>query len=136
MRIVWLACVFLATSAGAAPAPVASVPPATAVVAAGGVVGRRVLGPDGQEIGRLVDVLVDPEGQVRAAVIDLGGFLGVGTRRIAVDWSDLTFPPAGKPGDMQLDLEAAQIASAPVYTDQTKPANVVQPSAGLPANGH
>jgi hypothetical protein len=105
-------------------------------VAASGVVGRRVLGPDGQEIGRLVDILVDAEGQARAAVIDLGGFLGVGTRRIAVDWTDLTFPAPGKPGDIQIDLQAAQIASAPVYTDQTMPATVVQPSAGLPANGH
>ena len=46
-------------------------------------------------MGRIVDVLVDRRGQVRAAIIDFGGFLGVGSRKIAVDWSALHFPPPG-----------------------------------------
>ena len=44
-------------------------------------------------MGRIVDVLVDRSGQVRAAIIDFGGFLGVGSRKIAVDWNALHFPP-------------------------------------------
>jgi hypothetical protein len=47
-------------------------------------------------MGRIVDVVVDRTGQVRAAVIDLGGFLGVGSRKIAVDWNALSFPPPGE----------------------------------------
>jgi len=104
-----------------------SVPAPTAKVAASGIVGRPVMGPDGKEIGRLVDVLVDAGSNPRAVVIDFGGFLGVGIRRIAVNWSDLTFPPTGGNGDIRLDLSAEQIKSAPAYTDQTKPASVVQP---------
>ena len=46
-------------------------------------------------MGRVVDIVVDSAGQVRAAVIDFGGFLGVGSRKIAVDWNALHFPPAG-----------------------------------------
>src|SRR6266849_2785320 len=37
------------------------------------------------------DVLVDRSGIVRAAVIDFGGFLGVGSRKIVVDWNALHF---------------------------------------------
>ncbi len=113
------------------PAPAKPAPPPppapTAKVAASGILGRKVLGPDGKEIGSVVDVLVDAGSNPRAVVIDFGGFLGVGTRRIAVNWSDLTFPPTGSDADIKLDLTAEQISSAPPYTDQTKPASVVQP---------
>jgi len=92
-----------------------------------------VLGPDDKEIGRVVDVLVDAGSNPRAAVIDVGGFLGVGARRIAVNWSDLTFPPTGSATDIKLDLTSAQISSAPAYTDQTQPAKVVEPPPLKPA---
>jgi hypothetical protein len=123
----------LALAPGLAPAmakdpPPASQPPApTTKIAAAGILGRNVAGPDGKVIGRVVDVLVDAGSNPRAAVIDFGGFLGVGTRRVAVNWSDLTFPPTGTDTDIKLDLTADQIRSAPTYTDQTKPASVVQP---------
>jgi sporulation protein YlmC with PRC-barrel domain len=118
----------------------AKTPAPTATVAASGILGRKVLGPDGKEIGRVVDVLVDAGSNPRAAVIDVGGFLGLGMRRIAVNWSDLTFPPTGSDTDIKLDLTSAQISSAPAYTDQTQPAKVVEPPplkpAAPPAPGH
>src|SRR5262249_50857755 len=42
------------------------------------ILGRRVLSSTGEDMGRVVDIVVDRSGQVRAAVIDFGGFLGVG----------------------------------------------------------
>ena len=119
-----------AQTPGAPPAKPDLPPAPTLNVAAGGILGRTVIDPGGQAIGRVVDVLVDPGGNPRAAVIDFGGFLGVGSRRIAVNWSDLNFPPVSAtsaPGNIKLDLTAEQIMSAPEYTDQTKPAAVVQP---------
>ena len=112
-----------APSAASAAAPVQR-------IAAGGILGRTVVGPDNQAIGRVVDVLVDAGSNPRAAVIDFGGFMGVGSRRIAVNWSDLSFPPVsslGTDSDIKLDLNAEQIMTAPEYTDQTKPAAVVEP---------
>src|SRR5580700_2061325 len=52
-----------------------------------GILGRDVRGAADENMGRIVDVLVDPSGQARAAVIDFGGFLGVGSRKIAVAWN-------------------------------------------------
>ena len=57
-----------------------------------GILGREVLSATGEDMGRIVDVLVDRGGQVRAAIIDFGGFLGVGSRKIAVEWNALRFP--------------------------------------------
>jgi hypothetical protein len=69
-------------------------------------------------MGRIVDVLVDRAGQVRAAIIDFGGFLGVGSRKIAVDWSALHFPEPGKPGQrITLELNRDQVNTAPEYKD-------------------
>ena len=56
-----------------------------------GVLGKKVVGPDGKDLGLVVDVIVATDGHPSAAVIDFGGFLGVGSRKIAVDWSILRF---------------------------------------------
>jgi hypothetical protein len=83
-----------------------------------GVLGRDVRSAADENMGRIVDVLVDREGQVRAAIIDFGGFLGVGSRKIAVDWSALHFPPPGKPDTtIALDLTRDQVKAAPEYKD-------------------
>ena len=44
-----------------------------------------------RNVGRIVDLLIDPNGAVEAAVVEFGGFLGIGTRKIAIEWSALGF---------------------------------------------
>jgi PRC-barrel domain len=83
-----------------------------------GILGRSVLGAADENMGRIVDVIVDHSGRVRAAVIDFGGFLGVGSRKIAVDWSALHFPPPGQPNaKISLDLTRDQVKAAPEYQE-------------------
>ena len=83
-----------------------------------GILGRQVLGAADENMGRIVDVIVDHGGRVRAAVIDFGGFLGVGSRKIAVDWSALHFPPPGQPNaKISLDLARDQVKAAPEYQE-------------------
>jgi hypothetical protein len=79
------------------------------------VLGKIVRSSTGEDMGRLVDVVVDHDGQPRAAIIDFGGFLGIGTRKIAVDWRALNFAPAGKPGTITVDLTRNQVRVAPEY---------------------
>lgn len=83
-----------------------------------GILGRQVLGAADENMGRIVDVIVDHSGRVRAAVIDFGGFLGVGSRKIAVDWTALHFPPPGQPNaKISLDLTRDQVKAAPEYQE-------------------
>ncbi|HEX8829260.1 MAG TPA: PRC-barrel domain-containing protein [Xanthobacteraceae bacterium] len=85
---------------------------------AGGVLGREVLSAANENMGRVVDVIVDHSGRVRAAIIDFGGFLGVGSRKIAVEWNALHFPPPGQPdAKISLDLTRDQVKAAPEYQD-------------------
>jgi sporulation protein YlmC with PRC-barrel domain len=81
-----------------------------------GILGKEVRSAAGEDMGRIVDIVVDRAGQVRAAVIDFGGFLGVGSRKIAVDWSSLTFPPPGdKAGRVALEFTRDQVKAGPEY---------------------
>lgn len=82
---------------------------------AGGIIGMQVRSASGADMGRIVDLVVDRAGQVRAAVIDFGGFLGVGSRQIAVDWNALHFPPTGKMDQLVVDLDRNQLKLAPIY---------------------
>ena len=81
------------------------------------ILGKKVLGPAGEDLGRVVNVLVDEAGRTRAAVIDFGGFLGVGSRKIAVDWNALHFEPNDKSGKITLDLTQNQVKAAPEYQE-------------------
>lgn len=103
------------------PIPVTKMP-ADKVVA---VLGQPVVGPLGTTVGRMVDVLVGKDGLPEAAVIDFGGFLGVGSRKIAVHWNTLHFNPGDAKYPIVLDLMPAQIKAAPSYKGETKPAPVV-----------
>ncbi len=90
-----------------------------------GILGEPVRGPAGEDMGMIVDVLVDAEGHPRAAVIDFGGFLGVGSRKIAVDWQELNFRPADRAGRVLLSLGRAEVQAAPEYKPKGQPAAVV-----------
>jgi sporulation protein YlmC with PRC-barrel domain len=79
------------------------------------ILGKSVRSSAGEDMGRIVDIIVSRDGQVHAAIIDFGGFLGIGTRKIAVDWRALNFAPAGKPGSITLELTRDQVRLAPEY---------------------
>ncbi len=101
------------------PAP----PPSVTVIGARdahGMLGRDVRSPTEEDMGRIVDVIVDRDGVVRAAVVDFGGFLGVGSRKIVVDWNALHFGQiANKSDSITLELTKQQVAAAPEYKEDT-----------------
>jgi PRC-barrel domain len=112
------------------PAP----PPSVTIIGAKeahGVLGRDVRSPADEDMGRIVDVIVDRAGVVRAAVIDFGGFLGVGSRKIVVDWNALHFGHVANKGDsITLDLTKDQVTAAPEYKED-KPIVVLGASGVL-----
>jgi hypothetical protein len=107
----------------AIPPKEAAPPPSVTIIGARdahGVLGRDVRSPADEDMGRIVDVIVDRGGQVRAAVIDFGGFLGVGSRKIVVDWNALHFGRiANKRDSITLELTKEQVTAAPEYKEDT-----------------
>jgi hypothetical protein len=133
------------------PKPEPQAPPAPSVPAAPGpidaetkpldysvmtILGKKVQGAKGEDLGRVVDVLADAGGRVRIAVIEFGGFLGVGSRRIAVDWSLLRFNPDR--GDvLTLSVSRKKLQSAPEYKNSAYPQALMAPEvpSATPAAG-
>lgn len=101
------------------------------------LLGKSVRAMNGDDLGRIIDVIIDRDGRPRAAVIDFGGFLGVGSRKIAVDWRVLKFTTEGKVGRLVLQLNRNQVRVSPEYKSgepivvlgATSPGSTPAPSA-------
>jgi hypothetical protein len=132
-RLIRAALVAMLAGAHAAAAQPAAAPQniqPLPVQEASGILGRSVHAPDGADIGRIVDVLVDQNGNPRAAVIDFGGYMGIGNRKIAVDWSVLKFAPGDADNPVTLQMSLNDLKAAPRYReDSDKAAGVVAPTA-------
>ncbi|KAA0598326.1 sporulation protein YlmC with PRC-barrel domain [Azospirillum lipoferum] len=51
------------------------------------LIGKNVYGRDNNKIGEVDDVILDANGQAKQLVISSGGFLGIGEKQVAVDYS-------------------------------------------------
>jgi sporulation protein YlmC with PRC-barrel domain len=51
--------------------------------------GATVYGPDDQSIGEVSDLVLTDDGQVQSAIVDVGGFLGMGEKPVQLDLTDL-----------------------------------------------
>ncbi len=84
------------------------------VLKASELLGMKVEGTDGKKLGDIKDLVVDPmDGDIDYAVLDYGGFLGVGDKYFAVPWEALQFSPDGK--KVVLDVTKKDLKQAPGF---------------------
>jgi hypothetical protein len=79
------------------------------------ILGKDVHSASGDTLGNVTDILVDDGGNVRAAIIDFGGFLGVGVRKIAIAWPALHFAEIKSSPTAVLNMNKDQLRVAPEY---------------------
>jgi len=96
------------------------------------VLGKNVLGPAGEDMGRVTDLLLDRDAHIKSIVIDFGGFLGVGSRKIAIDWRLVRFVPDKADAPIALSLGKAEVQAAPEYKDGAQPPVMVGPPPSGP----
>jgi PRC-barrel domain len=99
------------------------------------VLGKNVIGPNGEKLGLITDVVVDRDGRPRAAIIDFGGFLGVGSRKVAIDWNLLTFATEKRDRSVVLALDRREIQAAPEYKADAESTEMVGPPLVGPSSG-
>lgn len=51
------------------------------------LLGKNVYGKDNEKVGEVEDIILDTNGQAKQIVISSGGFLGIGEKQVAVDYS-------------------------------------------------
>lgn len=56
--------------------------------------GTDVLGPNDEHIGDVNDLVFDKTGKVEGVVVGVGGFLGIGSKNVAIDMSAFQVVPA------------------------------------------
>lgn len=90
---------------------------------------------DGTAIGDINDVIVDADaGTMKAAVIGVGGFLGIGEKQIAVPWDQLTINYDAQQITSELTREQAEAAPEYVFRDQEDvPSMASDPMTPAPA---
>lgn len=129
-----LLAIFATQAVAQAPAAPTAAPPAAREElpreASQRVIGREVIGPSGEVVARIVNVLMDENGQPRAAVLDYGGFLGVGRRRVAVAWRTLRFSPES----VRLELTRDQMRAFPDYREGDSTVVAAPPAEPEPSN--
>jgi sporulation protein YlmC with PRC-barrel domain len=52
------------------------------------LIGASVYNDQNKRVGKIEDMIVSPDGKVSVAVIDVGGFLGIGKHRVAISVDD------------------------------------------------
>jgi hypothetical protein len=79
--------------------------------------GSSLLGPDGERVAKVADLLFGPDGTVKRLVVEVGGFLGIGARRVAIDVDQLQRLPDGRGGDLRTTLTRSQLEALPRYRE-------------------
>lgn len=79
---------------------------------AGRLIGTNLLGANGRNAGEIENLVVDRNGRVRGAVIEWGGFLGIGERRAVVSMEAIRFEADGRG---HLGMTREQLDALPRY---------------------
>ena len=78
--------------------------------------GAPVYGAAGEEIGDINDLVLGADGKIVAAVVGVGGFLGIGEKDVAVPFPSITIKADGN-DDMRLVLTSTkeELEAAPAF---------------------
>ena len=77
------------------------------------IVGTPVKNQQGEELGKIHDMVVDSQGHVPFAVLSHGGFWGIDEKLVAVPFSSFNFDQMGK--DFVLNSTKEKLDSAPAF---------------------
>jgi len=78
------------------------------------LIGDRVVNPRGEDLGKIEDLMIDPElGRVGYAVLSFGGFLGMGDKLFAVPMQALKLSREDK--KFVLDVDKDRLKNAPGF---------------------
>ena len=90
------------------------------IISSDNVEGTAVYSLSGEKLGSIDDLMIEKtSGQIRYAVLEFGGFLGMGSDRYPVPWNMLKYDPA-KDGYV-VPLDKKKLENAPKYSEETVP---------------
>lgn len=79
------------------------------------LMGTAVVTSNDESLGSISDVVIDRDGTIVAAVIDVGGFLGIGAKPVAVSFESLTPTPTDNGQKIVVAMTKEELNSAPEF---------------------
>ena len=90
------------------------------VLKASQLMGMKVEGTDGKKLGKIRDLVIDPDdGSIDYAVLDFGGIAGIGDKYFAVPWDALEWTADKK--NLMLDVTKKDLKQAPGFDKNNWP---------------
>jgi Bacterial protein of unknown function (DUF937)/PRC-barrel domain len=78
-------------------------------------VGREIYNRAGENLGTVGDILVGPDGKMAAALINVGRFLGIGQKDVAVSFAVLQMEHGATKPRIVIDATKEELQSAPTF---------------------
>src|SRR5580692_2652988 len=92
----------------------------SSIISSDKVEGATVYNVAGEKLGSIDDLMIDrASGQVKYAVLEFGGFLGMGKDRYPIPWSVLRYDEQHE--GYVAPLDKAKLEKAPKYADDRMP---------------
>ena len=119
MRHLWMAVLVMAAFTLINPG-FAEAADKSSVLKASSLIGKKVQGTDGKNLGEIKDLVIDPlDGSISYAVLDFGGFLGIGDKYFVVPWEALQLTKDQK--TIVLDVSKKDLKQAPGFDKNNWP---------------
>lgn len=84
------------------------------------IIGTRVYGANDNDLGEIGDVLLSTDNELEAFIVDVGGFLGLGEKPVALDAAEIEFMQDAD-GNLMIftPFSEEQLTNQPEYTKET-----------------
>jgi sporulation protein YlmC with PRC-barrel domain len=89
-------------------------------MSAGSLIGKTVKNAANESVGKISDFYLDASGDVKLVVVSVGGFLGVGSKDVAVPWADLKFGRDGNTTTVMTGWTKESLKAMPDYQDERR----------------
>ncbi len=89
-------------------------PPANGMMASD-LIGTELKTSGDESVGEIGDLIIDQDGKVVAVVVNVGGFLAMGDKHVAIDWKAVKMSGNPDDRDLRVDMTRDDLQSAPSY---------------------
>ena len=83
-------------------------------------VGKPITNDKGEKIGNIDDVLFDRSGKITTVVIGVGGFLGLGEKKVALPFEAITYSETDSKREIMVPLTKEALQTAPEFKPTEK----------------
>lgn len=109
-----------ATGDAAVDADASAVVNADGTLNASKLIGLDVQSPEDEKVGDIGEVVLDKDGKVQGVVVDVGGFLGIATHPVLLDWQEVNLASENGQDRAVVNLNRERLEQMPAYESSSR----------------